>query len=43
MVETWRCLMAKFFLQVTGQEAKATCGTGQLDGGVEAGVEGGGT
>ena len=26
---------------MTGQEAKAACGTEQLDGGVESGMEGG--
>ena len=31
--ETWRCLLAKCLLQVTGQEAKAACGTEQLTGG----------
>ena len=38
--ETWRRLMAKCLLQLTGQEAKAACGTEQLAGGVEAGIEG---
>ena len=33
--------MAKYLLRVTGQEAKAYCGTEQLDGGVEAKIEGG--
>ena len=33
--ETWRRLMEKCVLRVTGQEAKAACGTKQLDGGVE--------
>ena len=32
--------MAKCLLQVTGQEAKAACGTDQLAGGVEARIEG---
>ena len=39
VVETWRKLMAKFLLRVTGPEAKADCGTVQLAGGVEAGIE----
>ena len=38
--ETWRRLLAKCLLRVTGQEAKAACRTEQLAGGVEAGVEG---
>ena len=38
--ETWRWLMVKCLLRVTGQEAKAACGTDQLDQGVEAGIEG---
>ena len=33
--------MAKCLLQVTGQEGKAACGTDQLDGGLEAGIEDG--
>ena len=33
--------MAKCLLWVTGQEAKAACGTEQLTKGVEAGIEGG--
>ena len=37
--ETWRRLMAKCLMQVTGQETKAACGTSQLSGGVEAGIE----
>ena len=32
--------MAKCLLRVTGPEAKAACGTTQLAGGVEAGIEG---
>ena len=40
MEETWLILMAKCLLQVTGPEAKAACGTSQLSGGVEAGIEG---
>ena len=39
--ETWQQMMEKCLLRVTGQEAKATCGTEQLAGGVEAGIEGG--
>ena len=31
--------MAKCMLQVAGPEAKDTCGTTQLAGGVEAGIE----
>ena len=38
--ETWRRLLAKCLLRVSGQEAKAACGTEQLAGGVEAGIEG---
>ena len=38
--ETWRRLLAKCLLRVTGQEAKAACGTEQLAGEVEAGIEG---
>ena len=37
--ETWRRLLAKCLLRVSGQEAKAACGTEQLVGGVEAGIE----
>ena len=40
MGETWQRLMAKCLLRVTGTEAKAACGTIQLAGGVEAGIEG---
>ena len=39
--ETWRRMMAKSLLQVTGKEAKAACRTDQLVGGAEAGIEGG--
>ena len=39
--ETWRKLMVKCILRVTGQDPKAACGTDQLDGGVEAVIEGG--
>ena len=38
--ETWRRMMAKFLLRVAGTEAKAACGTTQLVGGLEAGIEG---
>ena len=38
--DTWRRMMEKCLLQVTGQEAKAACGTAQLAGGVEAVIEG---
>ena len=38
--ETWRRLMAKCLLKVAGIEAKAACGTTQLAGQVEAGIEG---
>ena len=37
--ETWRRLLAKCFLWVTGQEAKAACWTEQLAGGGGAGFE----
>ena len=39
--ETWLRMMVKCLLRVTGQEATAACGTAQLSGGVEAGIEGG--
>ena len=39
--ETWRRLMAKCQLWVTGPEARAAWGTAQLPGEVEAGIEGG--
>ena len=39
--ETWQRLTEKCLLQVTGQEAKAACGTEQLFRGVDAGIEGG--
>ena len=39
VVDTWRRLMAKCLLQVTGKEAKTACGTDQFSGGVEAGIE----
>ena len=38
--ETWRRLLAKCLLRVSGQESKAACGMDQLVGGVEAGIEG---
>ena len=38
--ETWRHLMAKCLLKVAGPEAKSACGTTQLTGGLEAGIEG---
>ena len=38
--ETWRRLLARCLLRVSGQEAKAACGTEQLAGGVEVGIEG---
>ena len=37
--ETWQRLMSKCLLRVTGQEAKAVCGTEQLAGGMEEGIE----
>ena len=39
--ETWRFMMAKCLLWLTGKEAKNACGTAQLAGVVEAGIEGG--
>ena len=38
--ETWRWMMVKCLLRVAGPEAKPACGTTQLAGGVEAGIEG---
>ena len=38
--ETWRRMMVKFILRVAGLEAKRACGTTQLAGGLEAGIEG---
>ena len=38
--EKWRCMMAKCLLKVARTEAKAACGTTQLAGGLEAGIEG---
>ena len=40
MVETWRLMLAKLVLDVTGAEFKEACGTEQLCGGIEAGIEG---
>ena len=40
MGETWRRLMVKCLLQVTGTKTKATCGTSKLAGGVEEGING---
>ena len=37
--ETWQRLMLKCVLGITGQDSKAACGTEQLAGGVEAGIE----
>ena len=39
MGENWRRPMTKCLLRVTGPEAKDACGTMQLAGGVEAGIE----
>ena len=36
--ETWRQLMSKCLLWMTGQEAKAACWTEQLASGMEAGI-----
>ena len=38
--ETWRRLLAKCLLRVLGKEAKTACGTDQLAGGVDVGIEG---
>ena len=38
--ETWRRMMAKCLLRVAGPEAKTACGTTQLAGGLEAGIDG---
>ena len=38
--ETWLRLMSKCLLKVAGPEAKSACGTTQLAGGLEAGIEG---
>ena len=38
--ETWRRMMVKCLLRVAGPEAKTACGTTQISGGVEAGIEG---
>ena len=37
--KTWRRLLAKCLLRVTGQDEKAACGTDHIAGGVEAGTE----
>ena len=37
--KTWRWLMVKCVLWLTGQEAMAACRTEHLDGGVESGIE----
>ena len=39
--ETWRRLMTKCVLRVTGQDTKAACGIEHLARGLEAGTEGG--
>ena len=38
--ETWRRLLDKCLLRVAGTDAKAACGTTQIAGGAEAGIEG---
>ena len=38
--ETWCRIMVKCLLKVAGSEAKSACGTTQLAGGLEAGIEG---
>ena len=38
--ETWRRMLDKCLLRVSGQKAKAACETEQIAGGVEAGIEG---
>ena len=38
--ETWRRMMVKCLIRVSGPESKAACGTMQLTGGLEAGIEG---
>ena len=38
--KTWRRLLEKCLLRVTGQEAKSACRTEQLADGVEAGIKG---
>ena len=37
--ETWRRLLAKCLLRVSGKEAMTACGAEQLAGGVEVGIE----
>ena len=39
--ETWRRMLEKCVLVVTGEEAKEACGTEQLYSGLYAGIEGG--
>ena len=39
--ETWRWMVEKYVLVVIGAEAKETCRTEQLYGGLEAEIEGG--
>ena len=38
--ENWRKLVKKCILKVAGQEEKESCGTDQMCGGIDAGVEG---
>ena len=38
--ETWCRLMAKCLLKVAGPESKSACGTTQIGGGLESGIEG---
>ena len=38
--ETWRRIMEKCLLRLEGPEAKESCGTAQLTGGVVVGIEG---
>ena len=38
--ETWSRIMKKCLMRMVGPEAKAACGTTQLAGGVETGIEG---
>ena len=39
--ETLQMIMANCMVKVMGKETKETCGTEQLYGGVEAGIDGG--
>ena len=39
--ETWRWMLVKCVLVVTGVDVKEACGTEQLFSGIEAGIEGG--